>query len=184
MSKGVGANGPESIEVLDSDLLDVGLDDSVREPSWSVRWLVDFLPPSIEHVHSLGASLSKSDVSVSSRCGLQRCTSGLLARKDVVRILAALLQDEVFLVAHFGFLRCVNFRSEYNRFRNEALISAPCGPFCRRRCPIIDPDQHRQGFVCRPHHPSFASARPQCERCPPASPVRCVRSGHGHRTAT
>ena len=93
---------------------------------------------------------SRSRMSVCPRDAAFSRTSGLLARKDVVRILAALLQDEVFLVAHFGFLRCVNFRPEYNRFRNEALISAPCGPFCRRRYPIIDPDRHRQGS-CADH---------------------------------
>ena len=45
-------------EVLNSDLLDVGLLDLVWEPSWAASRLVDHADGACEDVYTLGATLS------------------------------------------------------------------------------------------------------------------------------
>ena len=57
-------------EVLDADLLHIGLLDLVREPSRSICRLVYHLGPALEHVDSLGSALSQPDVRVVSGSSL------------------------------------------------------------------------------------------------------------------
>ena len=93
-------------EVLNSDLLDVGLLDLVRKPVRTASGLVDHRNAASEVVNTLGATLSQFDVGVSTGCSLEGCTAGLLACKYLRRVLSVLHENEVFLsVCHLDYLR-------------------------------------------------------------------------------
>ena len=48
----------QNSKVFDSGLLDVGLLDLVRKPSWSISWLVNHANTAGEDVDTLGATLT------------------------------------------------------------------------------------------------------------------------------
>ena len=92
-------------EVLNSDLLDVGLLDLVRQPSGAVRGLCDHRDRALEHVHTLRPALAQANVRVTTRRSLEGRATRLLAREHLARILSVFHQHEVLFISHEVFLQ-------------------------------------------------------------------------------